>query len=216
MDRRLTRRARPLNLVLLVAAFAGCGGGDDTPARGGTAQAATTATTSPAPTPTPDPRPRVEGKWRLLFTPGDEDRDPSRVTWTITPRCAAGACSGRVLSSTGNRFRFTFDEALEDYTSTGTFTEDCVNTTSEELVVARAYRGRTRGSFSVVESVKNDEGVHATEMYGEFRSRTRLAGVAVGICEPDELEVDDIRAVRKDASDGEPVTSSIDEDQIEH
>lgn len=193
-----------------VAAVAGCGG-DDSPERERASTAQATPTKTASPTPTPDPRPRVEGTWRVVFTPRDPESDPDRVNWTITPRCAEGACGGRIQSSTGRRFKLTFDEAIGDYGTTGRSTSDCVNLATNELIFKNAYRNRTIGTLTVTQSVKAEHGEFATEMFGEWRTRSTMKPAAEGTCNAADLLVDDVRAVRKDAPEGEPGSVGIGE-----
>jgi hypothetical protein len=185
------------------AAVAGCGS-DDSPEHERASTAKATPTETATPTPTPDPRPRVEGAWRVVFTPRDPEMDPDRVNWTITSRCAEGACGGRIQSSTGRRFKLTFDEAIGDYGTNSRGTSDCVNLTTNELIFKNAYKNRTIGNLAVTQSVKTEDGEFATEMFGEWRTRSTMKPAAEGTCDPAELLVDDVRAVRKDAPEGEP------------
>jgi hypothetical protein len=207
--KRLTSAAVVVGLSSGLVACGGSPAGSDKDTAG---PSSSSKTPTPTPTPTPDPRPRVEGKWRIVFTPQDPEKDPDRVTWSLAPRCPAGPCSARVLSSSGKRFRFQFDSTIGDYTVKGRFVNDCTNQATGETMVKDAYRGRFTETFSVTKKVKADDGEYATNMTGESRIRLRLSPSAAGTCDPADLSIEDIRAIRVDPPQGKPGSVIADEE----
>ncbi len=148
-----TWRFLPGFAAVMALAAAGCGGESDNE-QPATSTESAAKTPTPEPTPTPDPRPRVEGKWRMQYTPRDAERDPERTTWTITPRCPAGACDARVVSSSGAMFKLDFDEALGDYMWSDSVRSDCTNNATGEVIFKDAYKIRVAATVTPAVSVK--------------------------------------------------------------
>ena len=125
----------------------------------------------------------------------------------MTPECPTGACSFRADSrTTGNRFRYRFDKALGDYLDTYQYTEDCVNSKTEEALVADGYKVSVTDQLSVVDSVIADaDGVdYATQMVGTSQEEPTLTPEADAAgCSAKDLNYD-LLVIRTDQPEGDP------------
>lgn len=196
------RGCRPTLALAVCLGVAGCGsdGSDDRAAGTRTSGQTTTGATQEQ---RGDSRPRVEGRWRLVVTPREEDRPTERVTYRVRALCEAGACSFRATSVRGVARRFRFDDAIGDYTSTFNAWASCGDEAPGTTIAERAYKLRAQITLHVTEAVTTQDGDYATEMRGTMIERELLRPEYVGRCSEGRTLRYELRFVRGDPPPGE-------------
>jgi hypothetical protein len=184
-------------LLGMASVAPGCGGSNGSGAEN--------ATQTSAPIKKGDPRPRVEGRWRVLFTPTDQESNPERVVWRTSPRCPFGACSFRVKSSSGSKRRFRFDKAIGDYFFYKTASTDCGYEVGHKVTAKGAYQTRLSDTLRVTDSIDTPDGtLYAARMKGKEVQRSLLRPSQPPQCQQTTIYRGHIDAVRIDPPKGKP------------